>query len=327
MTLSYCFQSSTVFGQFLRAPPGFSCFVSKIRALDIAWTSHIPIFPLSENWSCTEVCNQTMASSSSSDKGSTRVEGQFNNSSIEFYSSNTLKKTSRSREICHGCRESCKDLGGVSFKSCGRCRTALYCSTACQLAHWSEHKGVCKKRVEGRVDAQKVAPGPKFIHDFDKWARVSVQNLDHVNILLLLEAAEISSRSGTRVTAEDLSHNSCMVTNAHYMPGKRLPFQIRGDYEILSLEALQKPNMYGMPMFQDAVKEFRKAEDREKSASSGLLVLKMIVAPLPNLGDMTKVLMSSVSPETFDEARYRKRRFGNTPAGVVGDINNGFCYN
>lgn len=31
------------------------------------------------------------------------------------------------------------------FKQCGRCKNIRYCSKACQKAHWSTHKLVCKK--------------------------------------------------------------------------------------------------------------------------------------------------------------------------------------
>ncbi len=34
--------------------------------------------------------------------------------------------------------------GNPPFQHCGKCRTVRYCSRACQLAHWPQHKPVCK---------------------------------------------------------------------------------------------------------------------------------------------------------------------------------------
>jgi len=44
----------------------------------------------------------------------------------------------------------CDHCGAVEgteekFKACGKCKRACYCSRACQVAHWKEHKESCKK--------------------------------------------------------------------------------------------------------------------------------------------------------------------------------------
>lgn len=33
---------------------------------------------------------------------------------------------------------------GAKLQACGKCKRQLYCSTACQKAHWAEHKKTCK---------------------------------------------------------------------------------------------------------------------------------------------------------------------------------------
>ena len=37
------------------------------------------------------------------------------------------------------------DLKGQRMKKCARCRAVVYCGKECQVAHWSEHKKVCKE--------------------------------------------------------------------------------------------------------------------------------------------------------------------------------------
>jgi hypothetical protein len=39
--------------------------------------------------------------------------------------------------------EQCKKCNAVATATCGRCKPAAYCSTACQQFHWLEHKTAC----------------------------------------------------------------------------------------------------------------------------------------------------------------------------------------
>ena len=44
----------------------------------------------------------------------------------------------------------CTDLSGVSelaaaSKACSGCKVVRYCSRACQVAHWKQHKELCKR--------------------------------------------------------------------------------------------------------------------------------------------------------------------------------------
>ncbi|KAJ7126950.1 hypothetical protein C8R44DRAFT_617527 [Mycena epipterygia] len=47
---------------------------------------------------------------------------------------------------CGGCFKP-PPKGGNAFAKCGQCGTTHYCSRQCQMAHWKEHKPVCKQRV------------------------------------------------------------------------------------------------------------------------------------------------------------------------------------
>ena len=52
-------------------------------------------------------------------------------------SSSSIKK--KKKDTCLHCL---KEVEGCS--RCSKCRTALYCSRACQLKHWPMHKNVCQ---------------------------------------------------------------------------------------------------------------------------------------------------------------------------------------
>ena len=42
-----------------------------------------------------------------------------------------------------------KSSGQVKFKKCSRCMSVIYCSRECQVAHYPEHKRLCRKRATG----------------------------------------------------------------------------------------------------------------------------------------------------------------------------------
>jgi hypothetical protein len=48
---------------------------------------------------------------------------------------------------------------GAALSACGRCKTALYCSKACQTEAWPGHKHVCKAVGEAVAKAERKA-GP-----------------------------------------------------------------------------------------------------------------------------------------------------------------------
>jgi hypothetical protein len=45
--------------------------------------------------------------------------------------------------LCGKCGD--KPKKGVTFKTCSGCALVAYCSAACQLAAWSDHKAACKR--------------------------------------------------------------------------------------------------------------------------------------------------------------------------------------
>lgn len=44
-------------------------------------------------------------------------------------------------KVCHWCMKD--GPGNDQLKYCARCKTACYCSEACQKAHWKTHKREC----------------------------------------------------------------------------------------------------------------------------------------------------------------------------------------
>jgi len=68
----------------------------------------------------------------------------------------TQTKAERSESIaleeykyCVYCCLTPTDDPSVSFKYCNLCRGVCYCSKACQVAHWKDHKLICKKPTSG----------------------------------------------------------------------------------------------------------------------------------------------------------------------------------
>lgn len=50
-------------------------------------------------------------------------------------------------EKCGGCGACATSVDGGSLLSCARCGRRKYCSPACQKAHWSTHRPICKART------------------------------------------------------------------------------------------------------------------------------------------------------------------------------------
>ena len=44
-----------------------------------------------------------------------------------------------------------RSTGKVKFQKCSRCKTVIYCSRECQIAHYPEHKSMCRERAANRI--------------------------------------------------------------------------------------------------------------------------------------------------------------------------------
>lgn len=141
---------------------------------------------------------------------------------------------------CGGCQKPRSHLGGARFKRCGGCRITVYCSTACQTAHWQNgHKQVCKKATKDLAEIQE-AEGSKFVADLKKWELGSQVLLHSLVFTMLQEAALRESRPGAPIKpTELLKHGFCVVLNVDYTPGSRPPFRIRDDYSLVSFDVLE----------------------------------------------------------------------------------------
>ncbi|KAI0881667.1 uncharacterized protein GGS22DRAFT_196236 [Annulohypoxylon maeteangense] len=66
----------------------------------------------------------------------------------------------KSKNKCDGCKKS-QGEDGIKILRCGRCKSAMYCSTTCQKDNWYFHKNVCRARGA-------VAEGKKWYDPFRK---------------------------------------------------------------------------------------------------------------------------------------------------------------
>lgn len=190
-----------------------------------------------------------------------------------------FRKLARSNQMGEGCNQSRSNLGNVSFRRCTGCRSVLYFSAACQLMHWRKgHKESCKSCARGLAEARKAGPFPKFVDELEQWARSSQSLLGHMTLRILQEAAVGFLRPGAAVTPEDLTPRFFfVVVDADYIPGSRLPFKIRGKFSLCTFNVLDTPEERARVRSDGLAKEFEKAAEEEKVASSGLLVLNLIV--------------------------------------------------
>ncbi|KAJ7475892.1 hypothetical protein FB451DRAFT_1397282 [Mycena latifolia] len=86
---------------------------------------------------------------------------------------------------CSGCGRSPAE-GANAFAKCGKCGTSHYCSRECQVAHWKEHKPMCKQRVDAMAqlaeqrEAARLA-GKKFFTPFtiQTWYRNESSAIEH----------------------------------------------------------------------------------------------------------------------------------------------------
>lgn len=196
-----------------------------------------------------------MASSSSHDVSHFPAYGV----DLDSNSQCDLKKLSRSTEACHGCDKGRCNSDAV-FKRCTGCRTALYCSTECQLVHWRNgHKQACKKLKKHNANVGDLV-GTFFLEDFEKWQRTSKLLILHMVMILLQEEVMSASRRGVRVTAEDMALENCLVFTADYTRASRLPFQICDGFKLMSFDAAAGAN----PESRELVMGMKEGAEKEK---------------------------------------------------------------
>lgn len=227
------------------------------------------------------------------------------------------KKIGRDSEMCSGCSKSRGNQDSASFKlkHCSACRFVFYCSSECQVSHWkAEHKQVCKKRAKDLADAREVGTDPNFVPEFDQWLRSSEMLLDCLMITMMQDAVKLASRPGAPVAPEDIAQEFCVIANADYSPGTRLPFRVRDDYKLIRFVGNEGT---ASPGLQEALNEFKDAAEGENMASTGFLCLRMLLSA----GGVTRVLKSNLPQEGVKEIFDLPT--GWTAAEIVRDLNKG----
>lgn len=236
--------------------------------------------------------------SSSSDKGESPADVDLKNTPCD---------------ACQSCLKPHHDLGGESFKRCAGCRYALYCSLECQAEDWSSgHKNVCKKRARRLAAFREAAPDSQFFPRRDKWRRSSETLLNHLAVLVLMEAAATASRPGAPVTAEDLTRDSCVVVNVDYIPDSLLPFQVRNDYRLVPFHAMEVEGK-GDAGIREMIDEMA------KNAPADLMTLNLLL----NVADTPFLSATGEPRQGFDVLYPMMVGPGRTATDVVNDINSG----
>lgn len=131
----------------------------------------------------------------------------------------------------------------------------MYCSRACQRAHWSEHKPVCKQRVAELKIVQDAAPSPSFMKEWAKWGKGSRDLLTALYLTLVNARADV-----TRATIDKKALEYCLVLKMEYTVGARVPFTVV-EYEVqnfeewmtLNVSPVQRAELRGNRDFADIV--------------------------------------------------------------------------
>lgn len=195
---------------------------------------------------------------------------------------------------CSGCLKGRPDLGDVTFKLCGGCQSVSYCSKKCQAAHWGkEHKKVCKKRGKDRSNFEEGGPSPKFVADLDKWSLIAQQCLNLVAVMLMQERAILLSSSGSCVKPEDVARDFCLVVNADYTPGNDVPFRVRDDYGLRSLNTFCEPRRGEASRLQKVIKVFKEATESAEMAAADEFAINTLL----NVGEVSSALRSNMTRE------------------------------
>lgn len=212
---------------------------------------------------------------------------------------NVFRKLSRSCERCKGCLKDRSDLADASLMGCKGCASMLYCSKTCQVSHWRKgHKNDCRKVANDLAKFQEACPIPSFLAEFIEWKRSSKILLFRLAVAIIRESASLPGACGT---PEDLTRDFFVFVEADHTPGNRLPFRIRDEYSLGSIDTLEgissHPNC--TMSFAELAKTMRDTnpEGEGKRPSSDFLILKMIV----KVGNMSRAHMTNMPREYIND--------------------------
>ena len=125
--------------------------------------------------------------------------------------------------------EHCSNKGGKMLH-CSKCGTGGYCSKECQVAHWPEHKKVCKQRIEAEQRAE-VILGAGVVKAFSKALKAWIHR--NMHWLTLMAAAGLWLPDPPLYT----SHVLCLDIHSDFSQEARPKFAVK-NHDVVTLEEL-----------------------------------------------------------------------------------------
>ena len=95
----------------------------------------------------------------------------------------------------------------LAHNPCSGCRVARYCSRECQVAHWEQHKGLCKQLQKGKGKGQQEQQGVQM------QPQGVVRSQEEDSVKQQRKQAAICGNSGCSKSAADVRLRPCIACN------------------------------------------------------------------------------------------------------------------
>lgn len=219
--------------------------------------------------------------------------------------SDVVRQVEGETDHCCRCDKRRSELEGAMMR-CSSCRSSQYCSKACQVAHWKEHKKVCGQRVRARASlaaSPLAALSPTFNRDWSKWAGGMANMLDTMFIAVVKERAAEMSRNGPKVKPIELAPSRCLVLNAEYTPGNPAPFHVANDYSLPSQAEARAWYLLDADAAEQTFESLCAGFRSESQAKSGPPTVVLVFLVFVNKMRTPRIVPRRVKPTMFRDMK------------------------